>query len=161
MLIASPPKRGSSNASSARIVCLQFLQVCSRRDSLAMTFLRCSDCVADGSTLSSHWAEQKAPGTRGITVFVVVPQKARVHHVCAWNSIVSRDPLVVQIFLGVSFVHFLLHFVVVLGAWPLLADQYGVVLQGNQNSNDWRLANLFHCVALHGRAVEGQKRNRT
>uniref|UniRef100_A0A224YLQ4 Uncharacterized protein n=1 Tax=Rhipicephalus zambeziensis TaxID=60191 RepID=A0A224YLQ4_9ACAR len=67
MLIVSPPKRGSSNASSVRIVCLQFLQVCSRSDSLAMTLLRCShlydrceaDCIADGSTLSSHWAEQK------------------------------------------------------------------------------------------------------
>lgn len=73
---------------------------------------------------------------RNCRVFVViVPQKARAHHVCSWNRFVSRDPLFVPMFLDVSFVRFLLHFVVVLGAWPLLADQYGVVFQGNQNCN--------------------------
>lgn len=51
-------------------------------------------------------------------------------------------------FLDVSFVRFLLHFVVVLGAWPLLADQYGVVLQGNQNFNDW-LPHTYFTASLH------------
>lgn len=157
MLIASLTKQGSSNASSARTVCLQFLQVCSRSDPLAMTFFRSSrlysrceaDCIADGSTLSSHWAEQKHLAPEELSC-VCCRCSEGLSSPCLRleQNCVPWYPLFVPMFLDVSFVRFLLHFVVVLGAWPLLADQYGVVLQGNQNCDDW-LPHTYFTASLH------------
>lgn len=117
-------------------VCLQFLQVCSKSDPLAMTLFRSSHLHVSAEQISSLMeallavtGQNKSTWyQRNCRVFVVsVPQKARAHHVCSQNRIVSRGPLFVPMFLDVSFVRFLLRFVVVSGAWPLLADQYGVL----------------------------------
>lgn len=66
MLIALLTKQGSSNATSARSVPAVFTSVQQKRSPShdivpKLTFARkCrADFIADGSTLSSHWAEQK------------------------------------------------------------------------------------------------------